>query len=71
LRHIERHGINPKEAEEAEWWDSHPEAATEIMKRALASGKARRVVPLKSVTTRLPAPEIKTALDLAQKKGLP
>jgi hypothetical protein len=30
------------EAEEARWWDSHPEAASEIMKPALKSGKARR-----------------------------
>jgi predicted DNA binding CopG/RHH family protein len=59
------------EAEEAEWWDSHPEAATEIMERALASGKARRAVPLKTVTMRLPVPDIKTAQDLAHEKGLP
>jgi predicted DNA binding CopG/RHH family protein len=59
------------EAEEAEWWDSHPEAATEIMKRALKSGKARRAVPLKTVTMRLPVPDIKAAQDLAHEKGLP
>lgn len=59
------------EAEEAKWWDSHPEAATEIMKRALKSGKARRAVPLKTVTMRLPARDIKTAQDLAYEKGLP
>jgi predicted DNA binding CopG/RHH family protein len=59
------------EAEEAGWWDSHPEAAAEIMKRALKSGKARRAVPLKAVTMRLPVPDIKTAQDLAEEKGLP
>ena len=59
------------EAEEAEWWDSHPEAATEIMKRALKSGKARRAVPLKTLSMRLPVPDIKTAQGLAHKKGLP
>ncbi len=58
------------EAEEAEWWDSHPEVATEIMKRALKSGKARRGVPLKTVTMRLPVPDIKAAQDLAERKGL-
>src|ERR1039457_1389517 len=36
------------EAEEAEWWDSHPEAATEIMKPGLKSGKARGAGPLES-----------------------
>ena len=59
------------EAKEAQWWDSHPEAATEIMQRALKSGKARRAVPLKTVTMRLPVPDIKTARDLAHEKGLP
>ena len=59
------------EAEEAKWWDSNPDAATEIMTRALKSGKARRVVPLKTVTMRLPAPDIKIAQDLAHQKGLP
>jgi predicted DNA binding CopG/RHH family protein/uncharacterized DUF497 family protein len=59
------------EAEEAEWWDSHPEVATEIMKRAIKSGKARRAVPLKSVTMRLPVPDIQRAQDLARQKGLP
>lgn len=59
------------EAEEANWWDSHPAAATEIMKGALKSGKARRAVPLKTVTMRLPLPDIKTAQDLAHEKGLP
>jgi len=59
------------EAEEAGWWDGHPEVATEILKRALKSGKARRAVPLKTVTMRLPVPDIRTAQDLAGRKGLP
>ena len=59
------------EAEEAKWWDSNPDAATEIMKRALKSGKARRTVPLKTVTMRLPVPDLKIAQDLAHQKGLP
>ena len=59
------------EAEEAVWLDGHPKVATEIMKRAIKSGKARRPVPLKTVTMRLPVPDLKTAQDLAQDKGLP
>ena len=59
------------EAEEAEWWDSHPDAATEMMKQALKSGKATRLVPLNTVTMRLPVPDIIAAQDLAHKKGLP
>jgi hypothetical protein len=37
------------EAQEAEWWDAHPEVATSIMSRALKAGTARRG-PLKTVT---------------------
>lgn len=59
------------EAEEAGWWDAHPKAATEIMKRAIKSGKAKRAVPLKTVTMRLPVPDIKAARNLAHQKGLP
>jgi len=59
------------EAEEAAWWDSHPETATEIMKRALKSGAARRRVPLKTVTMRLPMADLEAARDLASRKGLP
>jgi len=59
------------EAAEAKWWDSHPEAATEIMKRALKSGTARRSAPLKTVTMRLPVVDLETAQDLAHRKGLP
>ena len=59
------------EAAEAKWWDSHPKAAAEIMKRALKAGAARRAVPLKTVTMRLPVLDIKTAKDLALQKGLP
>jgi predicted DNA binding CopG/RHH family protein len=58
------------EAEEAAWWDKHPEAATEITKRAI-NGKARRPVPLKTVTMRLPMHDLKAARDLAHRKGLP
>ena len=33
------------EAAEAEWWDSHPEAAAEIMKRALKSARRDGLFP--------------------------
>lgn len=59
------------EVEEAEWWDAHPEVATELMRSALKSGQARRVIPLKTVTIRLPVPDIEAARDIAQRKGLP
>lgn len=59
------------EKEEAEWWDSHPEVATELMKRAINSGKAKRTVPLKTVTMRLSISDIKAAQELALQRGLP
>lgn len=41
------------------------------MKRAIKSGNARRAAPLKTVTMRLPVPDIRAAQDLARQKGLP
>jgi predicted DNA binding CopG/RHH family protein len=58
------------EAQEAEWWDAHPEVATSIMSRALKSGTARRGT-LKTVTMRLPVADIKAARGLAESRGLP
>jgi len=74
---LQRRSANPtipkfrSEAEEAKWWDTHADVATEIMKRAIKSGKARRTTPLKTVTMRLPLPDISAAKELAQQKGLP
>ena len=38
---------------------------------AIGCSRPRRAVPLKTVTMRLPLPDIKTAQDLAHEKGLP
>ena len=60
--------------EEANWWESREgkRTATELMKRAVDARKVkRRRVPLKTVTMRLPEPDIETAKDLAFRKGLP
>ena len=59
------------ETEEAKWWDAHPEVATAIMKRAVKSGKTRRTVPLKTVTMRLPVPDLEAAQELAGRKRVP
>jgi predicted DNA binding CopG/RHH family protein len=58
------------EAEEAEWWDAHPEVATRVMSQAIKAGTARRG-PLKTVTMRLPMSDIQAARALAERKGLP
>ena len=53
------------EAQEAEWWDAHPEVAASIMARAQRAGTARRG-PLKTVTMRLPVADVRAAQDLAE-----
>jgi predicted DNA binding CopG/RHH family protein len=59
------------ESQEADWWDAHPEVATELMSRALKDGTARRRVPRKAVTLRLRVCDIEAAQQLAEQKGLP
>lgn len=41
-----------------------------MIKRAIKSGKARRPVPLKAVTMRLPLQDLKVARELAARKSL-
>ena len=50
------------EAEEAAWWDKHFESAAEIMEQALKAGTARRKVPPKTVTMRLPLADLKAVV---------
>jgi predicted DNA binding CopG/RHH family protein len=60
--------------EEAGWWESREgkRVATELMQRAVDTGKVRRRrITLKTVTMRLPEPDIEVAKDLAFRKGLP
>ena len=58
------------EAEEAEWWDTHPGVVTAIVERAASAGKLRRG-PLRTVTMRLPEADIAIAQEQALRKGLP
>ena len=59
--------------EEADWWESREgkRVATEIMKRGIAAGTARRQVPLKTVSMRMPVADLQAAQELAASKGLP
>ena len=41
------------------------------MERAIKAGKARRAVPMKAVTMRLPVRDLETARRIAEQKGLP
>ena len=59
--------------EEAAWWESREgqRVATEIMRRGIGAGTAKRKIALKTVTMRLPERDIQAAKDLAFRKGIP
>ncbi len=60
------------EKEEAEWWDSHPEVATRLLKQALKQGTVqRRPGETRIVTMRIPVRDLEAARQLAERKGLP
>lgn len=63
------HGVPQfkNEAEEAAWWDAHPEVLTRAFQRAY--GKQKRS-PTKSVTIRLPITDVARARRFAGQKGL-
>jgi predicted DNA binding CopG/RHH family protein len=59
------------EAEEADWWDSHPEFITAMFERAQKEGTLRwRPPATKSISIRLPLEDIARARHLAEKKGV-
>lgn len=55
------------EAEEAAWWDAHPEMITRAFKHAL---KKHPRPPTKTVTIRLAVDDVARAQRLASRKGL-
>jgi len=67
------------EAEEADWWDAHPEVILNAVERAygkkalerfFAEGPAPKRPPTKTVTIRLPVEDVARARRLAARKGL-
>ena len=64
------------EAEEAAWWDAHPEVINERMRQAKAKGGLRRLSETnlpgatEAAMFRLPVDEMKRARQLAAKRGL-
>ena len=67
------------EAEEADWWDAHPEVILNAVERAygkkalerfFAEGPAPKRPPTKTVTIRLPVEDVARARRLAAQKGL-
>jgi predicted DNA binding CopG/RHH family protein/uncharacterized DUF497 family protein len=60
------------EAQEAEWWDSHPEFLAEQFKKAAKEGRILRGVPKsQSVTIRISTTDVEAARRQAERKGLP
>jgi len=53
------------EAEEAAWWDTHPEVLTEAFERAYG-----KPVATQSITLRLPVQDIAKARQVAMARGL-
>jgi len=67
------------EAEEADWWDAHPEVISERggarlrkegLERFFADGTRPKRPPTKMVTMRLPVEDLARARRLAARKGL-
>ena len=67
------------EAEEAAWWDSHPELIMKAFERAYGKKAVQRVLgeerkpkrpPMKIVTMRLPVEDLARAKRMASRKGL-
>jgi len=64
------------EAEEAAWWDAHPEALTERFQKAKRQGRVRRLSQTdlpgasETMTIRIPGTELTRARALAAKRGL-
>ncbi len=59
------------EAQEAAWWDSHPDFIAEQFEKAAKEGRLLRGIPKsKSITIRVPVRDLRTAQRLAGRKGL-
>lgn len=57
------------EAEEAAWWDAHPEIITKAFQHAFGRKSSKRP-PTKMVSIRLPVEDVARARRLAAQKGL-
>jgi predicted DNA binding CopG/RHH family protein len=60
------------EQEEADWWDSHPEAITGAIERAEAAGAVSeyRARPTRPTNIRLYVEDLEAAQKIAHRKGL-
>ncbi len=59
------------QAQEAAWWDAHPDFLAEQFEKAAKEGRLARGLPKsKSVTIRIPMKDLQSARRLAERKGL-
>ncbi len=63
------------EAEEAEWWDRHPEVIEDLFRRGVKAGtithgSVAKALQTKSTTIRLFAEDLERAKVVAERKGL-
>lgn len=60
------------EAEEAAWWDEHPDFLADQFEKAAKKGRIMRGAPKsQSVTIRIRTKDVESARKLAEQKGLP
>jgi predicted DNA binding CopG/RHH family protein len=60
------------EAEEAAWWDRHPDFVADQFETAAKGGRIMRGVPKsQSVTIRIPTKDVAAARRMAGQQGLP
>jgi predicted DNA binding CopG/RHH family protein len=68
---VELHGVPEfkNEAEEADWWDAHPEVVTKAFEQAYGKVPSKRRPPTRIVNIRLPVEDIARAQRIAARKG--
>ena len=65
--HLENVPRFRSEAEEADWWDAHPEVITKAFELAYGKPGSRATRP---ITIRLPVEDVARARRIASRKGL-
>ena len=68
---VELHGVPEfkNEAEEADWWDAHPEVVTRAFEQAYGKVPSKRRPPTRIVNIRLSVEDIARAQRIAARKG--
>ncbi len=60
------------EAEEARWWDSHPDFIADQFEKAASEGRLLRGLPKsQNITIQIATSDLRAARKIAEQKGLP